>query len=441
MEKTKVVKMVKEDGYNTVFGPDRSEQHVSAGGFEVYHSTAELYESNDIARRIVDVVPEEMVAPGFKINGLDDDKEFRSFWEGLRMDQSIVDLLCWARLFGRSGMLVMINDGRALTTPATAGGKIESVRVYEDSEFKIDSWETNQRNPRFGLPKVYSITSRDGSAFKVHHTRFYVQDGRRRPNSSKDRQSGGASVLSPSVVNAVLDYSECHRLATEILRRKQQTVWKAKGLAELCDDNEGVYAARLRLAQVSNNSGVGKPIGIDADDEEYDILNSDIAGIPEFLSTKMDRIVELTGIHEIILRNKNTGGVSASQNTALQTFYKLIERERKDNLHPVLEFLLPFVIDEEEWSIEFEPLSIPSDKEKAEVLGLVSKALTELLDNQTIDVEESRDTVEAMNMGIKLKANPGPLPTREDAEEARQQQIEAEKQNQGINKDENQSGS
>lgn len=423
-------KIVKTDGYETVFGPDLSEQHVNAGGFESGSGnlTESLYASNDIARRIVDVVPEEMVAPGFKINGIDDDSEFRSNWTGLKLDQSIVDLLCWSRLSGRAGMLLMVNDGRSLTTPATNGGKLEYVKIYDKHEFKVDSYETNQRNVRFGLPKFYRVNPENGVEFRVHYTRFYVQDGRRLPNRMTNRDGGGASVLSKTLIAAILDYSECHRLASQVLKRKQQAVWKAKGLALLCDDSEGEYAARLRLAQVTDNAGIDKPIGIDADDEEYNILQGDVSGIPEFLSTKMDRIVELSGIHEIILKNKNTGGVSASQNTALQTFYKLIDRERKDNLHPILEFLIPFVIDEQEWSVEFEPLSIPSDTEKAAVLKSVAETLTQLIDNQTIDVEESRDTLESMNLGVKLKKNPGPLPTREDAEAARQQLIDSQKE-------------
>ena len=134
---------------------------------------------------------------------------------------------------------------------------------------------------------------------------------------------------------------------------------------------------------------------------------------------KMDRIVELSGIHEIILRNKNTGGVSASQNTALQTFYKLIDRKRKDDLHPILEFLLPFVIDEKEWTVVFEPISLPSDAEKAKILVDVAGAIDKFIANQSLDVEEARDTLESMKLGLKLKDNPGPLPTREEAKAAR----------------------
>ncbi|WGX77445.1 DUF1073 domain-containing protein (plasmid) [Paraclostridium bifermentans] len=87
------------------------------------------------------------------------------------------------------------------------------------------------------------------------------------------------SVLNKSMIEAILDYDYSEYLATQLLKRKQQGVWKAKGLALICDDKEGEYAARLRMAQVDANSGVGNTIGIDADDEEYTVINSDISGI------------------------------------------------------------------------------------------------------------------------------------------------------------------
>src|SRR5699024_3064383 len=171
----------------------------------------------------------------------------------------------------------------------------------------------------------------------------------------------------------------------------------------LCDDEEGFSAARLRLAQVDDEGGVGKAIGIDAEDEEYDVLNSDISGVDSFLEKKMDRIVSLSGIHEIILKNKNVGGVSASQNTALETFYKLIERKRVEDYKPILEFLLPFIISEQEWSIAFSPLSVPSDKDQAEILNKNIDSISKAIDGQFLDVEEARDTLRAIAPRVKLK--------------------------------------
>ena len=118
----------------------------------------------------------------------------------------------------------------------------------------------------------------------------------------------------------------------------------------------------------------------------------------------MDRIVNYSGIHEIIIKNRNVGGVSQSQNTALETFYKLIDRKRGEDYRPILEWLLPYIVDEEEWSIAFEPLSVPSEKEISETLSKNVDSITKAVDSQLIDVEEGRDTLQASSDIFKLKS-------------------------------------
>lgn len=404
------MKAIKMDDYNQIFNGGAgyaSTTAMIASTFGNMSQIEEFYHSNGLAKRIVDVIPEEMVSPGFQLNGVSDNTKFQSEWDGLKLEPQITDALCWARLYGGSYILAMVNDGRMLTSAAKRGKPLESIVVYDYDSVSVAEEEKNPRSPRFGKPKMYTVKPLNGgSDFNVHYTRMHYIDGERVTNKVRKLNNGaGGTVLNKSMIEAILDYDYSEYLATQLLKRKQQGVWKAKGLALICDDREGEYAARLRMAQVDANSGVGNTIGIDADDEEYTVINSDISGIPEFLSAKMDRIVALSGIHEIVLKNKNTGGVSASQNTALQTFYKLVERKRNDDYKPLLEFLLQFIVTEEDFSVEFEPLSLPTDSEKADIFKKNAEAVQGLVTDQVIDANEARDTLSAMVPELKLKGN------------------------------------
>jgi len=404
------MKAIKMDDYNQIFNGGAgyaSTTAMIASTFGNMSKVEEFYHSNGLAKKIVDVIPEEMVSPGFQLNGVSDNTKFQSEWDGLKLEPQITDALCWARLYGGSYILAMVNDGRMLTSAAKRGKPLESIVVYDYDSVSVAEEEKNPRSPRFGKPKMYTVKPLNGgSDFNVHYTRMHYIDGERVTNKVRKLNKGaGGTVLNKSMIEAILDYDYSEYLATQLLKRKQQGVWKAKGLALICDDKEGEYAARLRMAQVDANSGVGNTIGIDADDEEYTVINSDISGIPEFLSAKMDRIVALSGIHEIVLKNKNTGGVSASQNTALQTFYKLVERKRNDDYKPLLEFLLQFIVTEEDFSVEFEPLSLPTDSEKADIFKKNAEAVQGLVSDQVIDANEARDTLSAMVPELKLKGN------------------------------------
>lgn len=413
-------RLVKADGYNEVFGAGGGQGRILPFYMQGnVKSLSDFYARDGMAKRIVDVVPEEMVTPGFKVDGVKDEAAFKSLWDEKRLNAKIIDALAWSRLFGGSAIVAIVADGRMLKSPVKEGATLEDVRVYDRFQVRVEKRETNPRNVRYGEPVLYTISpGGEIPEYQVHYSRICIIDGERVPNEERKRNDGwGASILNQRLIEAIHDYNYCEELATQLLRRKQQAVWKAKGLAELCDDDEGVYAARLRLAQVDDESGVGKAIGIDANDEEYEVLNSDISGVDAFLEKKLDRIVSLSGIHEIILKNKNVGGVSASQNTALETFYKLIERKRVEDYKPVLEFLLPFLIGEEEWSIVFEPLSVPSDKDQAEILNKNVDSISKAISDQIIDVEEARDTLRAIAPMIKIKdTNNIKLPKPEEVE-------------------------
>lgn len=397
-------KSVKTDSYNKTFKGEGTAGGALASLYDQMYVT-QFYIDDPMAKKIVDVIPEEMVFPGFGLDGVKDEKAFKSLWDGMKLNKQIVEAFSWERLYGGSAIVAVVRDNRLLTSPIKEGAQLESIRVYEKEQIRIKDREKNARNPRYGMPKIYTITPGGGvPEYDVHYTRVYVNSGERLPNSIREQNNEwGASVLSRGLIDAILDYNYCEELATQLLRRKQQGVWKAKGLADLCDDDEGRYAARLRLAQVDDNSGVGRTIGIDATDEEYDVLNSDIGGVDAFLDKKMDRIVNYSGIHEIILKNKNVGGVSASQNTALETFYKMIDRKRNEYYRPLLEWLLPMLIQEDEWSIRFEPLSMPSEKEQSETLKNNVESISKLIADQIIDRDEARDTLEAIADFIKIQ--------------------------------------
>lgn len=409
-------RVVKADGYNDIFKGESCGSRAEKPFYMAstpYKTLADFYQRDGLAKRIIDVIPEEMVSPGFTIDGVEDEAAFRSLWDEKRLNAKIIDALCWSRLFGGSAIVALINDGRALKSPVMQGGLLEDIRVYDRFQIRVEKRETNPRKVRYGEPLIYTISpGGDLPEYQVHYTRVCLIDGERLPNSQRRNNDGwGETILNKRLVEAIIDYNYCEELSTQLLRRKQQAVWKVKNLADMCDDDEGVSAARIRLAQVDDESGVGRAIGIDAEDEEYDVLNSDISGVDSFLEKKMDRIVSLSGIHEIILKNKNVGGVSASQNTALETFYKLIDRKRVEDYKPVLEFLLPFMITEQEWSITFSPLSLPSDKEQAEILNKNIDSISKAVEGQFIDTDEARDTLRAIAPNIKIKdANKIKLP-------------------------------
>ena len=90
----------------------------------------------------------------------------------------------WARLFGGSIAILLINDGGGLEEPLNWHNikSIDDIRVYDRSVIQPDyesifSYDPTDpfgtRGSRLGMPERYRITSRYGS-FTVHDSRCLV---------------------------------------------------------------------------------------------------------------------------------------------------------------------------------------------------------------------------------------------------------------------------
>lgn len=90
----------------------------------------------------------------------------------------------WARLFGGSIAVMMINDGRGIDEPLDWRNirSIDDIRVYDRSVIQPDyqsMFSYDPRDPfrtrgsRLGMPEFYHVTSRTGS-FTVHDSRCLV---------------------------------------------------------------------------------------------------------------------------------------------------------------------------------------------------------------------------------------------------------------------------
>ena len=184
--------MVKTDSYANIFlgGSDGSEIYGSLQN-QAPTILASLYADNALVRRIIDTIPETALAAGFHIDGIDDEPEFWSRWDYLELTKHINEAWSWARLFGGSAIVAIVKDNRALTSPVREGAELETVRVYDRTQVKVQTREENPRNARFGKPLTYRITTNESDMFyDVHYSRIHIIDGERLPNVMRRQNDG-----------------------------------------------------------------------------------------------------------------------------------------------------------------------------------------------------------------------------------------------------------
>ena len=78
------------------------------------------YESNGLFAKIIDTPAEEAIKHGFELEGVTDQK-VQDFYEQaldeLDWEETAMTCIKWARLFGGSIAVMLINDGRGLDEP------------------------------------------------------------------------------------------------------------------------------------------------------------------------------------------------------------------------------------------------------------------------------------------------------------------------------------
>ena len=157
----------------------------------------QLYDRDDIAARVVNVYPDECWSVYPEVYEKEDLGEtmFEEAWERILFEHNIwsychrVDELSGIGSFG--GMLFGFDDGRGMQEPVdglNVMGKrnptvkeknLTFIRCFDESVIKINSYQTNPRNPRYGMPETYLIdvadpTSGAGSASVLPPSRSMV---------------------------------------------------------------------------------------------------------------------------------------------------------------------------------------------------------------------------------------------------------------------------
>lgn len=391
-------KSFNNDGYHNNFinagnAGDRSSFSRVSTSYLLQRTTLDnIYLGDGIGRQVVDKVADECLRAGFNIPGISNEAEIHSQWDELNLTQHVTDALAWSRLYGGSVIVLGVNDRNGLQEQL-ADGELEYVRVYDRHQVDPFLRDINPENSTYGQVIQYQVSPEGGEPYYIHASRLIVIDGERIPNQIRRNNNGwGASCLQ-GIYNALVDFGMSHRHATSLLERKQQAVWKFKGLAEICNDDEGNSAAQKRMSMVDMTRGINNMVGVDADSEEYELMQGDLSGVTDIQNEKKRLICAMTGIPESILFGTLPSGMNAKDGDVPESWKQLIGRKQKEEVRPIIERLVSLLTNEKTWTINFNPLAVPSDKEQAETDQAQSAADNVYVDTGALSQGELRETL------------------------------------------------
>lgn len=410
---SKAVRPYREDGYVNLMNKYGTSQDNSEG--YVYQKEplvpdiqfTGMYESNGLFAKIIDTPSEEALKHGIDL-GLKD-PDIVSFVEDaldeLDWEEKAATAIKWARLYGGSIIVMLIDDGGGLEEPLNWKKirSIDELRVFERAVLQPDysslytydnGAARGNRTSRFGKPEYYDVLSVYGS-FRVHESRCLTFRNGVLPErvTNPVYQLWGIPEYI-RVSRALQEAITAHQDGTKLLERSVQAIYKMKGLAQLLATEDGENQALRRLQLIDMARGMLNSIAIDTEGEDYDFKTFQFAGIKDVIDATCNMLSAITCIPQNVLFGKGTGGLSTTDDTSMEMYYNYIERIQKLMLRPNLRDLLDVVFragivsgeieEEPKYKLKFNPLWSLSEKEQAEVDKM--KSDTELAKAQTAQV-------------------------------------------------------
>lgn len=344
-----------------------------------------LYRESWIIRRIIDVIPSDMLKNWITItSGIDPDVE-KKLSISLRRTQLIDKLkrgMQWGRLYGGAlGVMLVKHQGYDLSQPLRLDwimpGDFAGLLIFDrwngvnpSSELIEDISDTD-----YGYPKYYTVTDpAGGGSVKIHHSRVIRFTGNTLPFWEEIAEmQWGASVVE-SVFDELKKRDNVSWNIAQLTFMANIRVLKMQDLGQLLSATDSESQAELLRTLEAQNmllNNMGMQVMDAADGLEthqytfggladcYQQFIMDISGAAEIPVTK--------------LFGRSPSGLNATGESDLQNYYDMIAEKQEAVLRPILNKVLPpFIISTigslpEDFDFDFDPVAEPSDKERADL--------------------------------------------------------------------------
>lgn len=365
-----------------------------------------LYEGNGLFKKIIDRPAEEAVKHGLDIDFGDEDiaEYVDDRMDDLGFEEAFATAEKWARLYGGSIIVMLVNDGRGLEEPLDWNSvrTIEELRVFERSVVQPDY--TSLYNYHFmdsmkgigsyGEPEYYHVTSMYGY-FTVHRSRCLVFRNGRLPEHTTNAQYRYWGVSEyVKIKRALRECITSHEDGVKLLERSVQAIYKMKNLANMLATANGEDKVLQRLQVIDMARGILNSIAIDNDGEEYSFENLTLAGVKDVIDSTCNMLSAVTDIPQTILFGRSPAGMNSTGDSDMENYYNMVENIQKQNMKANTRTIIDLILRQgyldrrikevPKYKVKFAALWSLSDTEQANVAQ--TKAQTEYTKAQTAQI-------------------------------------------------------
>lgn len=318
-----------------------------------YQRLVNLYKSNWVVKRIVNVVAGDMLRKGYKIISQINPQavnRIHKLEQKYKVNQKLKSGIQWSRLFGGAGGLIVIDGDEDLAEPlnydSIMPNSFKGILIFDCQQGITPSPELVEdlTSPEFGLPKYYNVNNNALAAVRVHHSRILRFEGRELPYI--DRASNnywGASELEHCIEEIVKRDNVSWNIATLTFLTNIK-VLKLFGLESLQGraNKQGINNLQRRIEatnSIMNNNGML----VLGENDDFQSFQYSFTGLGECYDRFMMDISGATEIPVTKLFGRSPAGMNATGESDMDNYYYMISELQENMLRPIYDKLLPIM--------------------------------------------------------------------------------------------------
>lgn len=328
-----------------------------------------MYYSDDVAAKIVNARPTEMMRRGYKLTAKDPEKAaaLQDRGKDLGLDACMLKNMQWARLYGGSLMVMGATDSDDMTKPLVPERvkDVKFINVIDRRYSQVTKWQENPLLADYGKPLLYTVGGPIGGFFAVHATRVIRFDGVEETDPVTRRQLAGwtySCLQRP--YNVLQKFATVFESIGQLVADASQGVWKIKDLLEMLASNKDELMTRIAFSDMTRSSG--RAIMVDAEVEDFSRVTTSFSGLDVIADRFMMRVAAAADMPVTLLFGRSAAGMNATGDSDFRAWYGVLATEQENTLKPALLRAYTILAGKdmpEDLDIEFTPLWEPTDKE------------------------------------------------------------------------------
>lgn len=405
----------------------------------------ELYAGDDLARKIVERLPDDGMREGIEFNNLD--KEYESklgdYCLEIEMYEKVHEGWITSREYGGAGIFVNFdepiteNNLNYLSKPVNEANirGIKSLTVFNRYELTPGTYlDSDIRSKNFGLPLSYilSTTGTNITTFTpIHSSRIIRIEGARLPNRLFQKNNYWHDSVLSSIFQKLSNYNQGYQSTATMLLDFRISVIRLKNLFEMvASGNDKVIRERMELIKLQKS--ILSMILLN-EGEEYENVTHSFQGVKDVLEKLDDQLVAASGYPHTILLGESPSGLQSGQ-SEIRDYYDNVAKEQNKTIRKPMSELFRYIFLSKDgptggkipanYSFSFKPLWQLDETERAKMQLDVAKKDETYIQNGVLDPDEvalsrfggkefsldtklSPDRIEQLKSDLEGNKNPG----------------------------------